>query len=64
MLSMNTLTTGLRVRFLRVTITIGHGLAGISSESAFSAKRPSLCAQHVRSLGSESLLSNLMEVKD
>jgi hypothetical protein len=25
---------------------------------------PSLCAQHVRSLGSESLLSNLMEVKD
>ena len=28
------------------------------------ARAPSLCAQHVRSLGSESLLSNLMEVKD
>jgi hypothetical protein len=28
------------------------------------ARAVSLCAQHVRSLGSESLLSNLMEVKD
>ena len=38
-LSMNTSTTGLNVRFLRVTIAIGHGRAGISTGSALSEKR-------------------------
>jgi hypothetical protein len=39
---MNISTTGLNVRFLRVTIAIGHGRAGISTGSALSEKRFSL----------------------
>jgi len=30
----------------------------------YGAAQPPLCAEHVQQLGSESLLSNLMEVKD
>jgi hypothetical protein len=36
---MNTPTTGLNVRFLKVTIAIGHGRAGISTGSALREKR-------------------------
>jgi hypothetical protein len=36
----------------------------VSFQRGRAAKRQGVCAEHVQQLGSESLLSNLMEVKD